>query len=945
MAFSDFLGRDSIWLMPYLTISGIDRVFSNQPCPSSWETAPGSGQVSIAGETYTWDTSLLTGDREFAAISQRAQPLSGLGYSGRQSFVFQVTGARGGGRDPADDFWLHFLNDNVDRIDGQRTLLMESLSPTQTAATVQDTGGLFGVTTVHIGTECITVGGQSAPHDLTGLTRGRFGSTPLYHVAGDEARDRAVVGGGPFVTSWPLAFKGRLVRLWLAPGRKLDGRYAPYSAAIRGPHDAEVFAGVTQDREWSPDTLQVTIECADLLQLFERQVAVRCPKASTGHAPQGGTPYLWYGADNDRLIWKWERAYPGAGLAQRINNDRPLVDPNNFPNPLVASFHPLHHIALAIHQTFQIAPRPAGATWSVSVHQDGAKLRVVVVASGIDLSLYSLEIDATRQDSFWRELGFEDRLVAEPNVLTSTLQNWTFEAQRALPLLRLPVHDAGSDETRTRTLAIREERGAPWNSSAAFEKENGGTVTPAVRVGDVLVAEASTSSFSVELTRKNVYGSRQDSELYVEWSPDKPGKTTEIVRGLGFAGVGEFRMLLYCMLGGSGIVGHNHATYDQHWREPGCIPADLVDVASFERVNVETQPVRGKDNWFLAEPTSLRELAEQVCVANQAFIVPTWKASDGRFKIRCLRVEDPTATELVGAFELSADNVVSTLQHGVGYRSSQLDVVNVVEGQAEYDNAKKKFLQQFESSDINSVATFGRGDPVRIGIRGTGGADAAVAELVDVAGAIYRSFSTPYIVLTIAVATSRAWAIQLGDPVLVSSDVIPSRLRAGRGVTQMPGRIYGKVDVFRGPKQKAVRSVLTVVCANGGAARNALFAPSCRGTVQVGEIRDIENHAFSESNAALADVQWFEAGDAVRVYRRGREDHVLLTTIGAVTVDTSGTGNSAFELADDPSSIWDIDDVVTVEFGHYEDATARQRGFLYMADGGMLDGMPGFRWS
>lgn len=945
MAFADYLGRDSLWLMPYLTISGIDRVFSNQPVPSSWETAPGSGQVSIAGETYTWDTSLLTGERDFAAISQKAQPLSGLGYSGRQSFVFQVTGARGGGRDPADDFWLHFLNDNIDRQDGQRTKLMERLSPPQTTASVQSSDALFGLSHVHIGTECIAVGGTSAPHSLTGLQRGRFGSWPLYHVAGDEARDLAVLGGGPFVTSWPLAFGGRLVRLWLAPGRKLDGRYAPYSAAIRGTHDAEVFAGVTQDREWSPDTLRVTIECADLLQLFERQVAVRCPKASTGHAPQGGTPYLWYGADNDRLVWKWERAYPGAGLAQRINNDRPLVDPNNFPNPLVASFHPLDHIALAIHQTFQIAPRPAGATWSVSVHQDGAKVRVVVVASGIDLSLYSLEIDATRQDSFWRELGFEDRLVAEPNVLTSTLQNWTFEAQRALPLLRIPVHDAGSDATRTRTLAIREPRGAPWTSAAAFMKDAGGTVTPAVRVADVLVAEVATSSTSVELTRKNIYGSRQDEELYVEWAPDKPGKTTEIVRGMGFAGVGEFRMLLYCMLGGSGIIGHNHADYDKHWREPGWIPSDLVDVASFEVVNRQTQPVRGRDNWFLAEPTTLRELAQTVCVANQAFIVPTWSAADGRFKIRCLRVEDPTATELVGAFELSADNVVSTLQHGVGYRSSQLDVVNVVEGQAEYDNAKKKFLQQFESSDLNSVATFGRGEPVRIGMRGSAAGD--VAELLDVAGAIYRGFSTPYIVLTIAVATSRAWALQLGDPVVVTSDVIPSRRTSGRGVERMAGRVYGKVDVFRGPKQRAVRSVLTVVCENGGAARGALFAPSCRGLITGFQVYDIENHIFSEDGAAKVDAEWFEVGDTVRVYRRGREDHVLYTTIENITLATGGTGASIFELEHDPLTVtgWTGDDRVIVEFGHWDNITARQRGFLYMSYEGLLDGEPGFRWS
>jgi hypothetical protein len=935
-SFEDLLDLSSLWIMPYLTISGVDQVFSNVPIPAEWDD--GGATCTIDGETYSWNQSLITGE-SFGAVSQRAQPKSGLGYVGSMDFEFLI-----------NQWWLGYLNDNIDRTDEVKTKLMASLAPGATTAFVEDEQVFAGDSGyVHIGTECVYYDDRDG-NSLLDLTRGRFGSWPLYHVAGDDTQDLAINGGGPLVTSWALAHKKRLVRLWLAPGREVGGRFVPYSTGPRGALDAEVWAGLTWDMEWDRDTLRVRLDCSDLLQFFNRQIA-RFPKGVATLSPRTtGVPLIQVSGDNNLMpvdFIKYQNLDSTATETRLYNNG---VIEGNSDADLTPGLYTLDELARYLSATLDDATRtknkpdigtPSANAWRVRLTRNGTKVTAVIAWSGPlnGQRDWVCRINAASRQSIWGELGFEGivEAVAEPNS-NSTFNTWTFDASRALPTLRVPMTASPDDLNLVRTLYARELAGPPLNASFAAATNDGGTVSRAFRLGDHFVFEAgSTGTGFVDIAEKNRYGTRQTEEVYDEWKPDKPART-ELVRGLGFAGVGELRMLLHLLLGGSGTVNHNHATYDKLWRVPDFVPADLVDVASFETIDDELFTTLGRDNWFIDEPTAVRDVAQDVLTANQCFIVPTWSAADGRFKIRCLRWEPPTQDEIIDAFELSHSNVISTLDMGVTLQTTQNELVNGVQALAGFDNAKKKWLREVISTDLTSANTFGRGEPLSLRIRGVANPVDAVSEAIDAAANLYLSFAMPYHVVVVAVASLQAWALQLGDPVALTHSVLPSRSQAGRGVERLAGRIVGKVDLFRGRQQRAARSLLTLVLPGGGSARYGKWAPCCRGTYNgssavVGSILD---HAYSASSETMLDVEYFQIDGIYRVYTPGDESTAITGPVVGRIVGSGNASNLTFRY---PLTGIAAGPVIVEQCAYGNpDKLDSDRAWLHMSDGdGKLD--------
>lgn len=934
MAWEDFLGRSSLWIMPYLTISGIDQVFSNIPIPAEWDA--GGGTVTIDSETYQWNQTLITSEG-WGSVSQRAQPKSGLGFVGSMPFEFHVS-----------PWWLSYLNDNVDRVDQRRSALFASLAPDDTVAAYVVSDEAFAADSgyVHIGTECIYYEDRDTSSLLT-LTRGRYGSWAQYHLAGDEAEDIVVQGGGPIVSDWPLAHRKRFVRLWLAPGREVGGRFVPYSSAPRGTHDAEVWAGLTWDQQLDRETHRVRLDCTDLLQWFNRRIA-RFPKGVASVTPAGGgAPRIQVAGDNNEMPISF---IPNAGSTLRLINS-PVIREVNSTSDLAPGLYTLSDLEAALSFTLDDTTRvstpdlSAVGTWRVRLLRDGTKVTVQISwghTASINLEGWNVRLDATSPRSIWRELGFEGVVEATPNPdTTATYHRWEVEARAALPTLRVPVTPSPVDALETRRIYWSELTGPAPLAAFSATRNDGTSVDAAFRLGDSFVFEAAVGgTFNgqpfVSIAEKNLYGSRQAEEVYDEWKPDKPQRT-EVVRGLGFAGVGELRMLLHLLLGGSGTVNHNDSTYDRLWRVPDFVPADLVDLQSFEVIDDELFGALGRDNWFIADPTTVRDVAQDVLTANQCFVVPTWSAADNRFKIRCLKWEPPAEDELEDAFALDHGNIISTLDLGVTVQTTQLELVNGIEGNAGWDNAKQRWLRNVVSADLTSQATFGRAEPLQLNIRGLANPVDAVGELIDAAAELYLSFGLPYHVVVVAVATSRAWTLQLGDPVTLTHDVLPSRVQAGRGVTELGGKIVGKVDLFRGRRARSARSVLTIVLAGGGTLRYSKWSPCCRGLlVTTPVISQIQDHEYSAGSDPL-DVSYFEVGRHYRLYTPGDESGAIIREVTARTVNTLGADTSTLTF---DSTITLAAGPVIVEGIPYSNADKddAERVWLHMSDGdGRLD--------
>lgn len=887
MAFSDYLGRCSVGLVPYVRISGIPYVFSTIDLPDAWDN--GSGKVQLGAEIHDWSKTLLW-DREHSTAGDELQPKRGDWTPGQSSLRFDL-----GMSD--DALWLSLTNDNPARSDIVATTLLESITVAQTTdIIVRDESVWSADDLIHLGTECMrvtTIGGTST---LSTVQRGRYGSWARYHPAGDESAGIDVSGAGGVLSSVPLQWRGRVVELYLAAGVWLqDGTFLPYSIAANGTADTMIDRCVIVDREYSADISQVELSLASLSLMTQRTIAVRNPRGRAVQYSLDGEPIIQFAGDCNQIRYAFTKTDENAGNAY-ILNERTLRNSTDTADISTGTFYRLRDVETALEATIADGALPTNSSTpdvsvALSLDEDGKVTVGIGLVGAAQPAEYTLTIDALAANSAWRALGFEHAAVVAPANQTATFIQWSVTADRALPALYLPAiskQQTGID----RYVPVVPEAGADFDADFSPAKKDGsGNVAPAYRLGDQTIFETDAFGTTFSLSRlevfdRLVYGERQAPEIYEEIDPEDPF-SLPIVRGVGFAGVGEFSMLLHLMLGFTGVPGTN-STYDEGWAERDHIPASFVDIESFEALERDTQPPSGADNWIFFEPTSVQDVIRQVCAANNAFVCAAYNPDDEQVKIRAFKAELPTQSDASSpALALDNSNTLTGVGFGLEHRVETTALINTVRGSAGYDNVRGQFLAELVSRDLTSINTFGAAAPWDLEIRGFSNPLDAFGRMVDVAQELFATYGFPYQVLTIAYTTSLGWDIQIGDTVTVSNDLIPTRQSAGRGQTAQPFRVMGHTRIPRGSRMLAARGVLTLFGANEGAPSFVEWAPCARVTaVTSGTDLTIDVDQYSPSGADTTDEEWWTSGATVEIWERGDFSTVVERVVASVSAGT-----------------------------------------------------------
>jgi len=914
--------------MAYVTISGLPYVWSNREIPSEWEVAPGSDTVVIGGETYAWQRTLIT-DSAFATIAQSVNATGGVGITGDHTFRFTVAGDI----DSADDVWLGLAYANSIASSAEVvTRALETLTPDETADyEVQDASGFDASGLVHAATEAISYASKTTggAESLDTLTRGAYESQPLHHLGGDDMAEWGALGGAPFVSTHAVAWQGRTVRLWLAPGRLDSGSFVPKSSAIRGTEDLEAFGGISDRIRPAAGGTIVEVTAFGLLHLLVGELATRLPRAIAG-LPDGRRVQI--AEDNRTLHWTW------TFLAQSVVSNVVHVNAEDLvvgssPVAQANGLYPMAEINRTIQDTLRNGANPStltSLTYWLSLNDNKAVLEFSAPPSSAG-QLWSLTINASIGDSFWRELGFEGIIQVEP-VTVGARSVWIFEAQKALPTFRLPAGDL------TRRIHYHTPTG-PDLQVTTWKDAADNTIDGAVSVGDkevVTFASLGTEEgFNyLQISERAKYGSFSDEEIYIEWNPNTgKQKSMELVQGIGFDGLGDFRAALNLLLGGSGVDGFNDATYDKGWRGSGAfIDADLIDIDSFEELDDLTQPPKGRDNRFISSPTDLRAWLHAMMIESQAFPLATWSSSDGRFKLRARQAKPVRESDRADAHVIDRSVTWTGGPDKIDVEIDQGMLVNAATVRVGLNNADGKWTQELQSTASNSIGTWGRKDRFDFEIGSISDPIVANMEAIDLLGSIYRSLAIPYAILSIPIADPESWGWQLFDAVVVTHPSVPKRLSSGRGITDVLGTIVGKTDIYRGAVTEAIRSMLRVLIVDYGGSRWSTYAPSCRGTVVGGQrVEDIEDHAFSRLTGPLDASHFAEVDFACRIYKRGDESTAVERQVTAFNLASSDLSwlefNSAFGLTGE----------VVVEFVGYIVSTIqdgqRVRVFMSNADG------------
>ncbi len=323
-----------------------------------------------------------------------------------------------------------------------------------------------------------------------------------------------------------------------------------------------------------------------------------------------------------------------------------------------------------------------------------------------------------------------------------------------------------------------------------------------------------------------------------------------------FPGCSVNRIILYWLLGGSGVPGTNHPQYDAGWEGAGLsLPAAVVDVDSFLKLAAEV-PNR-RYNWAVLPGDDVRKLIEEELKLTQQQIVP------GLGKLYMISMEPPveampdTVEHLCGPLQTVTDP-----DQGTGFDRKPDRIVNVANVNADYDYAVKKFFLTVKNRAQDSVQTWGEKQPVQIEARGVsvGGAGESLAAALSMA--MFAAYGRPYALIEVDIAVMIAWLWKVGDVVKLTHPGLPHPTRAERGVVDLPCRVVAKGDHIFG--RDGVFVTVTLLCRAYGGSRWSRWSPSAyltyNGSATVWRVKD---HRFGRVGSDLRDIEYFQRGGGV----------------------------------------------------------------------------------
>jgi hypothetical protein len=957
MAFADLPESATVGIMVRFT--GVDYVFADfeQPSLSGWGSA--SGTISIDGETYTWSQSVHM--PRAVGMGTEYDPNKHRLTAGGMDLEFRLPGTQ----DPfSTNPWLGLLNKDPFRSDGDYAVLNGTIEADHTSAIpVVQTTGWATSGHLHVGIERIEYSTLTATTFGTPITRGTYGSKAQQHRA---AFPGSLVGGsGAQVTLYPTVWAGRIATVHLVRGKTIEGVFVPDSTTPENENIDKRQRYVVVAAKANGDNSLARVTCNSIDGLQDIQIAQRLPRSNAG-LMDAEERLIRLDDTIKNLTYRWSRIDNTNGNTM----DEPIISTriqrdigSGVPGDVLAGWYTLAELQTFL--TFTILENLNGPSWFGWSNGPRSRITTPIGADEIGVAFLfdlnsapsqfttdcqvALSIDPARGDSVWRALGFEDPAQALSGTLTTTTVYFGVdteaESTRKFPRFYLPRFPGA---TAIRSWGLEDPQ-TP-HAIPGYDDDDANAIGGYLRISDqecIGFSAVDTATYpgytAFTVSERGALGSSL-TEIYVEWGED----AEPIIQGLAFPNTSWPRVLLYLLLGGSGVSGLNDATYDEGWVGSGVyVDSDLVDKTSILALVAKLGDTLRDWAWF--EATKLRDFVDSEGLLANAILAPIAGQMVARAITKLLEAEVVDSVATLTLAHQHADTGRRTYDDGENMISNALEV------EGAWDHATDAPRHVAKTYQGTSVTSYGLRNKRSVKLQGV----LSVAELKSrVEDLGIRYFSTrafPRVVFGIPFANTIVWDVELMDVVEVTDDLMPAMSSGGaatgatRGLSSVACRVF-KADHLlpAASEREAERGRLAFVTDKKDSSRYSHWAPSAQVNAVTGggsTTLVCDDHALSgNESTSPRDVEYFDTARAgttpkVRIYPVGDYAASITRTVQSVTL--KGVDLSEIEV----DSAVALTPPLIVEPIEYDDAsiTAKQKRYVYMSDGDhKLDGSSGF---
>lgn len=669
---------------------------------------------------------------------------------------------------------------------------------------------------------------------------------------------------GTYISDHPLTLAGRYVWLYVCED-------------YESPGDGLRATCVLESVQLSPDGLTVEMQCGDLTRAIDRRVAEAIPKARLG---KGSLIQV------DQWSEAWSlNSVLGDVYGGTLPAGSELRTARQISGQISDVLMP-YGIAVTLSEVYYADE--SGARWHLEFRSASVPFVLVIPPRGL-----------------WLELGWTTAAETVDNRFDGSTGVWAASstADRVRPQLRLPAGQGHRivwcDDSSSLVTG--------WDPTDA----DGNVLEQVFKVGDEYVLgsvvtcsvdEANPRTFrGISPTQRGLYGTETAEETYVEEGSDPP----EVAQLVSLYRCEWPRIVAYLLCGGRNDGGEFSGLGSSARRWCGAaIPEGLVDTAGLEELALDAEG-SVKLSVVLEDGTSVREVLEPILVQMGYYL----HTSAGVLTVD--RIRTPLATDAGSATTLDHDDIASV--QGIRWDVADDNIINRVVGSNIARTESKITIVH-----VPSIETFGSTEPLEVDLSQWHSVQAAELQLQTVAETMFARWSSPFVVVELSIASEAGWDLQLGDAVAITHTVLPSVSAVTRGVTALPGVVYGRAPSYTGAEE---RGRLTVLVAAIDGTQCTEWAPSAWGTVLTAFGRvcvvTVDDDYYGGSSVAE-----FQAGDEVRVYERGNETTAIACTVTAV-------GVAAITVDDTLAA---LTAPVVIEFVAYASATARQQTYAYVAD-------------
>jgi hypothetical protein len=796
MGFSDIGESAAVGML--VRFSGIPYVFADfaQPSKAGWGSA--SGSVTIGGETYTWSRTLNMP----SSLSTTAtyDPHLHRVYAGGVSLDFILPGTQ----DPfTSNPWLSLINTDPQRADQDYTLLKGSIDADDTVANVATTTGWASSGYINIGTERISYSGTTAT-SFTGLVRGRHGSLAQEHRAAFTGPiDQAT---GAQVTSHHTTWKGRTARFWLVRG-ELDssGAFVPDATTIEDDTVDLPFAYEVTDGGTDGAVSAARLPANSLETVMQRQCATRLPRALAGLEDDEEL----YRVDDtiSTLTWRWVTAN---NATQDENVDGPITSVlqkdtgGGVTGDVPAGWYTREEMETFITWTVFYAGNkvpfwftPASDDAAIKLTKDSEETVSYTVTCQPNLggvtTTWSIAFTffGFSPASVIRPMGFGDIHTSyQEEAGGSAWQEFpAVEGSRPRARLYLPLSN-GVTVLRTHDA----QSNLAFSAAPGYRDDDGNLLDGYIRVGDLECMAISGVGADGALTLK----SRAElgsyiQEIYIEAGDD----AIEVQQMLAFPGVSWPRMLLYLLLGGSGVSGLNDTEYDRGWVGTGVhVDSALVDKPSFVKAVTELGDTL-RDNWAFGGPSTLARIMESEGMLSNAVV----RQKSAKLALALVK-RAMEAEALASPTQLATNDQHADVKRRK-YSSGENMISNALDLKGAWNHATDSHTHTVEAYQGTSVTSYGIRNKQAVAVIGIAGKSALVGRAQDLTARYFSLRAFPRASFELPYSLAKVWDLAVLDDVLVSDDLLGAQQsRVHRCAGAARGRAH-RAACARGEQRRA----------------------------------------------------------------------------------------------------------------------------------------------